>query len=87
MRDFAERISAIAQIIAYILAVILAIQLFRAIFGGTWAIEDIILALVVLNLTVTFGLGGYLIHLSNKISDVKTKVVGHIEWHKGKDKK
>ncbi len=75
---FTEIASIVAQLIAYILAVILIIQLIRAILGGTWAVEDIILALLVLNLTVTFGIGGYLISLNNKIS-------GHLGWHKGRE--
>lgn len=87
MSDFAELLSTIAQVIAYVLAILVVIQLVRAILGGTWAIEDIILALVILNLTVTFGVSGYLIHMNDKISKVETKVVGHIQWHKGKDEK
>lgn len=78
MRNNTELIAKVAQIIAYILGVIIIIQLLKSIFGGTWAIEDVILALVILNLTVTFGMVGYLISLSNKIT-------GHIEWHKGRD--
>lgn len=87
MSDFAELIARIALITASLLAIVVIIQLFRAIFGGTWAIEEIILALVILNLTVTFGVGGYLISLNNKISTVKTKIIGHLEWHKGRDHK
>ncbi len=73
-----ELVSNIAQIGAYILAVILIIQIIRAILGGTWEVEDIILALLIFNLTITFGIGGYLISLNNKIS-------GHLGWHKGKE--
>lgn len=87
MRHFAEVVSTAAQILAYFLALILIVQLLRAIFGGTWVIEDIILGLIILNLTVTFGIGGYLINLNNKISSVNTKIIGHIAWHKGKDQK
>lgn len=76
--SFTEIASVIAQVAAYILAVILTIQIVRAILGGTWAVEDIILALLIFNLTITFGIGGYLISLNNKIS-------GHLGWHKGKD--
>jgi len=76
--SFTEVTSIIAQVIAYILAIILIIQIVRAILGGTWAVEDIILALLIFNLTITFGIGGYLISLNNKIS-------GHLGWHKGKE--
>ena len=83
--DFGELIAIIGQIIAYIIAIILVIQILRAIFGGSWKIEEIILMLVLFNLTITFGTGGYLVSLSNKISNVNTKIEGHIQWHKGKD--
>ncbi len=75
---FTEVTSIIAQVVAYILAIILIIQIVRAILGGTWAVEDIILALLIFNLTITFGISGYLISLNNKIS-------GHLGWHKGKE--
>lgn len=81
--DFGETIALIGQIVAYILGVIIIIQILKALFGGTWQIEDIILALVILNLTITFGVGGYLIHLNNKISTVNTKLEGHFGWHRG----
>ena len=67
------------------LCIIIIIQILRAISGGTWRIEEIILALVIFNLTITFSVGGYLIHLNNKISNVNTKIEGHFGWHKGKD--
>lgn len=81
-----ELISIVAQIAAYILAVIVFIELVKYLIGGTWVIEDIILGLVVINLTITFGIGGYLIHLSDKISRVDKKVHGHLEWHRGNKK-
>ncbi|MBS3095368.1 hypothetical protein J4231_01690 [Candidatus Woesearchaeota archaeon] len=74
--DIWDLIAIFGQIVAYILAIILIIQILRAIFGGTWEIENIILALIILNLTVTFGISGYIISLNNKIS-------GHIGWHRG----
>lgn len=78
-------ISIIGQVIAYIVGAILIIQILRVIFGGSWEIEDIILALVIFNLTINFSIGGYIINLNNKISSVNTKIEGHFEWHKGKD--
>ena len=77
-------LSIVVQVIAYIFAVIVIIQILRYIFGVTWVIEDIILALVIFNLTVTFGVGGYLISLNNKIASVDKKIHGHFEWHRGK---
>ena len=89
MRDIAEKLFIAAQIFAYILAVIVIIQIIRAIFGGTWIVEDIMLAGIVLNIILTFGMLGYLINLStqlnNGISKVDAKIHGHIEWHKGRD--
>ncbi len=70
----------IALILAYILAIIIIIQILRVFFGGTWSIEDVILALVIFNLTITFGIVA-------KMSDIDKKLHGHIEWHKGKEQK
>lgn len=81
--DLSKFIAIAGQILAYIIAIILIIQILKLLIGGSWAIEDIILGLIILNLTITFGIGSYLINLSNKISDVNTKVEGHIKWHKG----
>lgn len=81
--NWAEAVSALGQIFAYLLGAVVIWQLLKAIWGGTWRVEDIILALMVLNLTMTFGTGGYLIHLNNKISSVNTKIEGHFRWHDG----
>lgn len=83
MAKSSEIIPIIAQILAYILAIILIVQILKAIFGGTWAIEDVILALVIFNLTITFAVGVYLISLNNRIGSVNIKISKHIEWHKG----
>jgi len=85
--DFGEFLSIAGQITAYIIALILIAQILRALFGGTWEIENIILAIVIFNLTVSFGIGGYLLHLNNKVSKVDKKMYGHIEWHRGRDSK
>ncbi len=86
-KDVGEIISVIGQIVAYIIGVILLVQIIKALFGGTWEIEDIILALVIFNLTISFGIGSYLISLNNKIASVDSKIEGHFSWHKGKDEK
>lgn len=85
--DFWELISLVSQLFAYLIALILIAQIIRTILGGSWQIEDIILALVIFNLTIGFGIGigGYLIHLNNKISEVDSKLEGHFGWHKGQD--
>jgi len=73
-----ETIENIAKIIFYIITIIVLYQVTKAILGGTWKIEDLILALVILNLTVTFT-------LLTSIYNLKSKIDGHIEWHKGYD--
>ena len=81
----------VAQIFAYILAIILIIQLWKSLVGGTWAVEDVILAFVVFNLTATFTMFGYLmyvhVNLSNKISKIDAKIESHVSWHRGHDSK
>lgn len=83
MKNAGKIITIIAQVIAYILAIILIIEITKSIFGGSWQIEEIILGLIIFNLTITFGIGTYIISLNNKISSVNTKIVGHITWHGG----
>ena len=72
-----EILSIISQIVAYILGIVIIIQIIRILFGGSWAVEDVILALIILNISLSFGLMGYLAKLNSVIYD-------HIEWHKGK---
>ena len=84
-KDIGQIFYIVSQILAYILAAILIIQLLRLIFGGSWAVEEVILALVIFNLIMSFGIGGYLIHVNNKIAKVDSKFTGHFGWHKGKE--
>ena len=83
--EIGEILSLIGQLLAYIIGIIVIIQILRSLFGGTWEIENTILAIVVFNLTITFSMVGYLFILNNKISRIDKKIHGHIEWHKGKD--
>ncbi len=80
MKDIIKWISIIAQIFAYILAIILIVQLWKSLVGGTWAVEDVILALLIFNITLTFGLNA-------KIAKVNTKIESHVSWHRGHDSK
>lgn len=84
-REKGDVLFLIGQILAYILGIIIIIQILRSLFGGTWEVENIILAIVILNLTITFGIGGYLLSLNNRVSQIDKKIHGHIEWHKGKE--
>lgn len=80
MKNFLKWVIIIAQIFAYILAIILVIQLWKSLVGGTWEVENVMLALLILNLTMTFGLYG-------KIAKVDTKIERHISWHRGHESK
>lgn len=85
MKDIMRWIIIIAQIFAYILAIILIVQLWKSLMGGTWAVEDVILAFVALNITLTFTILGYILGLNNKIAKVDSKIEGHISWHRGQE--
>ena len=80
MKNVLKWVIIIAQIFAYILAGILIVQLWKSLGGGTWQVENVMLALLILNLTLTFGLYG-------KIAKVNTKIEGHISWHRGNENK
>ncbi|MEK6880926.1 MAG: hypothetical protein AABY22_15000 [Nanoarchaeota archaeon] len=60
------------DILLILLGLFIAYQIIKAIFGGTWEIEDIILALLIFNLGLTWKLN--------------MDFHGHIAWHKVKDK-
>lgn len=74
-----EFIGKFTKIIVFILALILLYQIYKAISGGTWEIEDIILGLIILNLTLT-------VTLLTSFYNVKIKIDGYIKWHEGYDK-
>ena len=78
MKNFGEIIAIMGQILFYILAIIIIIQIIKILVGGSWSTENAILALLILNITITFGIFGYLINLNNKISS-------HLGWHKGRE--
>lgn len=61
------------DILLILFGLFLAYQLLRAIFGGSWQTEAIIIALLIFNLGLTW-----------KIS---LKLEGHINWHKLRDGK
>lgn len=70
--------------LATIFGIYVAYQIVKILLGGSWGVEDAILALVVLNITITFG---SLIHSNSRLSKLESKLHGHIEWHRGKDSK
>ena len=83
-----KKLFIISQIFVYFLGLIIIIQLLRLIFGGSWKPEDVILAILTINITVTLTIGGYLFYannsLLNKMHQLDKRLYGHMEWHKGK---
>lgn len=60
------------DILLVLFGLFIAYQVLRAIFGGSWQTESIIIALLIFNLGLTYRLN--------------MKFDGHINWHKLKDK-
>ncbi len=71
----------------------IAYQLIRKILGGSWGTEDIITAMVIANITVTFGLAinttkgitkinSELSHLRKQFNSLATDFKAHIKDHK-----
>lgn len=66
----------LAQVFFYLITILVIIQMVRMILGGSWTIENVILALVIANLTLTVTLMGMLYQVNNKLSN-------HMGWHRG----
>jgi uncharacterized membrane protein len=62
----------IIDILLILLGLFIIYPLLRALFGGSWQTESLIISLVIFNLVLTW-------HISMKMG-------GHISWHKAKDK-
>jgi len=60
------------DILLILLGLFIAYQLLRAILGGSWQTESLIIGLLIFNLGLTWRLS--------------MKFEGHIAWHKVKDK-
>jgi len=71
-----KNLISIGTIIMVGVAIIIVYQILRAIFGGTWTGEDIIIILVIFNLTITMTLSGIMM-------DTRNKLFGHFGYHKG----
>ena len=85
MKDLGKKIAIIGQIVFYIFAAVTIFQIIKKLVGGSWASEEVIVSIIMMNLTTTLGIAGYLIHLNNKIAGGDKKLHGHIEWHKGRE--
>ncbi|MBU3907267.1 MAG: hypothetical protein KKA64_03375 [Nanoarchaeota archaeon] len=63
------------DILLILLGLFIAYQLLRAILGGSWQTESLIIALLMFNLGLTWK-------LSIGFERLNMKFEGHISWHK-----
>lgn len=70
--DLATKLLYVTIVVLFIL-IILSLVL----FGVRWDKKDLILVLLISNITINVGILGYLINLDNKIAS-------HLGWHKGR---
>ncbi len=83
---FIRAVTISAFILSYILAIIVIIQILRILFGGSWSVEEVILALMAVNITLTLGMVSYLFRMNDRFANIDKKIHGHLEWHRGVDK-
>jgi len=76
--EIRDKIIKIYYWVLVIFIIYLVIEVIRKIFGGSLGNEQLIIALLVANLSYSF----YLKESNNKIDK---KLTGHIAWHKAKD--
>ena len=79
MKNFEEKLMTGILIFSLILGTIVIYQIIRILFGGSWNIEQAILTLVVINISISLW-------VAKMIFKVDKKLHGHIQWHKGKEK-
>ncbi len=75
-------ISKIIEIIYLVIIVYVAYQVLKAIFGGTWATEDIIIAGMGIILAGMFAIVGFLINQAQSIGKIKGTLEEHVRNHK-----
>lgn len=68
------------DIVLILFGLFIAYQLLKAIFGGSWQTEGLVIALLIFNLGMTWKLGTKFIKLDIKFNR-------HIAWHKAKNGK
>jgi len=75
------------KIILVIILVIVIYQTFKAVIGGTWQTENIIISAIGVILTILFTLAGFLINQNRVIGmiDERTKIIGENLKNLGKD--
>lgn len=54
--DIWEALGIMGQLIAYILGIVVIVQIVRILVGGSWEVEDAIMALVGINIMLSFGI-------------------------------
>jgi len=87
--DFRDIIKALVQIIYILLIIYVGYQVLRAVFGGTWATENIIIAGMGIILAGMFVIAGFLINQGKclGILEERTKNIGESLSNMGKDLK
>jgi len=80
--DLQEIIKIIVEIIVIIIMIYVGYQVLRAIFGGTWTTENIIIAGMGIILTGMFVIVGFLINQGHQIGEMKGKLEEHVRKHK-----
>jgi len=68
-------------------ALFIIFQILRKIFGGSWGLEELVTALLVMNLGATLALHSRLIAVHLKIHKIDVKLSEHLGWHKGQERK
>jgi len=66
------------DVVLILFGLFIAYQLLRAIVGGSWESESLIIAFLVFNL-------GLIWKISMNLMKLNMKFDGHIGWHRGRD--
>jgi hypothetical protein len=79
MENLEDKLENGILIFALILGAIIIYQIIRILLGGSWSIEQAILTLIVINVSISLW-------IAKIVFKVDKKLHGHIQWHKGKEK-
>ncbi len=87
-RQLTELLNLIIGIALLLFAIFLAYQILSAIFGGSWSTENIIISLLIFNVSVTFTIGYNLAavksdlrHLSESFRHLASDFKAHVDNH------
>jgi hypothetical protein len=87
MRRFLSAATVVALLLAWVLGIIVVFEMLRFLFGGSWTVEELILGILTLNLSLTIGTAGYLVRGQNglalRIGRIDAKFERHLGWHRG----